>query len=164
MYLPSSSAFVTNKAPSGVRKHHKSTKPGTHKMGKMFSDGLAQYCVNLSRWFWSLTRRLQPLIQKLWLPVWDAIFFLCTHTCSCKFQHYFSYITGTEQLNKETLDKVMREAKILQPDWGKIANQLGFKQGQTTASVFLEGWHTYAQNSQPSWKRGEGIAWTHNMW
>ena len=46
----------------------------------------------------------------------------------------------------------MHEAKILQPDWGKIAKHLGFKQGQTTASDFLEGWRTYAQNSQPSWK------------
>ena len=50
------SVFMTNKTPSGARKHHESTKPGTRKRGKMFFfllslDGLAQYCVNLSRWF-----------------------------------------------------------------------------------------------------------------
>ena len=71
-----------------------------------------------------------------------------------KFQLLF--ITGNEQLNKETLHKVIHEAGIPQPDWGKIATSLGFKlstQGQTTASIFLEGWHTYARNSQPSWER-----------
>ena len=53
---------MTNKTPSGARKHRTSTKPRTHKTGQMFfflsffllfssSDGLAHYCVNLSRWF-----------------------------------------------------------------------------------------------------------------
>jgi len=59
-YRSSSSAFMTNKIPSGARKHREGTKPGTLKTGKMFfflssssssSDGLAQYCPNLWRWF-----------------------------------------------------------------------------------------------------------------
>ena len=36
MYYSPSSVFMTNKTPSGVRKHHNSTKPGTRKMGEMF--------------------------------------------------------------------------------------------------------------------------------
>jgi len=59
-YHSSSSAFMTNKTPCGTRKHRKGTELTTHKMGQMFfflfsffvsSDGLAQYCMNLSRWF-----------------------------------------------------------------------------------------------------------------
>jgi len=56
---------MTNNTHSGVRKHREGTKPGTRKTGQMFffllssfffffllsSDGLAQYRVNLSRWF-----------------------------------------------------------------------------------------------------------------
>jgi len=43
---------MTNKTPSGARKHREGTKPGTLKTGEMFfflssssssSDGLAQY-------------------------------------------------------------------------------------------------------------------------
>jgi len=30
----------------------------------------------------SLTRHFRPLTQKLWLPVWDAIFFICVHACA----------------------------------------------------------------------------------
>ena len=77
----------------------------TNKTFLLSSDGLAQYCMNLSQWFtqrnssilygavhnpitfsqlWSLARCLQPLTQKLWLPVWDAISFICTHTCTLK--------------------------------------------------------------------------------
>ena len=49
--------FLTNKTPSGAEKHHESTQPNSSKTAKLFfffllsSDGLAQYCVNLSRWF-----------------------------------------------------------------------------------------------------------------
>jgi len=49
--------FLTNKTPSSARKHRKGTKPRTRKIGQMFfffllsSDGLAQYCMNLSHWF-----------------------------------------------------------------------------------------------------------------
>jgi len=44
---------MTNKTPSGARKHCKSTKQRTRKTkAKCFSsDRLAQYCMNLSRWF-----------------------------------------------------------------------------------------------------------------
>jgi len=52
---------MTNKTPSGAEKHHESTEPESTKMIKLFfflllllllsSDGLAQYCINLSRWF-----------------------------------------------------------------------------------------------------------------
>jgi len=53
MYHSSSSVFMTNKTPSGARKHCKSTKQRTRKTkAKCFSsDRLAQYCMNLSRWF-----------------------------------------------------------------------------------------------------------------
>ena len=55
-YCSSSSVFMTNKTPNGARKHRESTQPNSSKMAKLFfyflpSDGLAQYCVNLSRWF-----------------------------------------------------------------------------------------------------------------
>jgi len=49
---------MTKKTPSGARMYREGTKPGTRKTGQMFffflllsSDGLAPYCVNLSRWF-----------------------------------------------------------------------------------------------------------------
>jgi len=47
---------MTNKTPSGTKKRHESTKPEMAKMLFFFffflsSDGLAQYCVNLSWWF-----------------------------------------------------------------------------------------------------------------
>jgi len=50
---------MTNKTPNGARKHRESTQPNSSKMAKLFfffffflsSDGLAQYCVNLLRWF-----------------------------------------------------------------------------------------------------------------
>jgi len=78
--------------------------PKAAKRPKCFlssSDGLAQYCVNFSRWFMHKTAAFYteqcttPLLfhnfevsqgvrshslKKLWLPVWDAIFFIymCT--------------------------------------------------------------------------------------
>jgi len=52
---------MTNKTPNGARKHRESTQPNSSKTAKLFfffflsfflsSDGLAQHCVNLSRWF-----------------------------------------------------------------------------------------------------------------
>jgi len=57
MYHSSPSVFMTRKTPSGARKYREGTKPGTCKTGQMFldlllsSDRLAQYCVNLLRWF-----------------------------------------------------------------------------------------------------------------
>jgi len=49
---------MTNKTPNGAEKHHKSSEPESSKTAKMFffflsssSDGLTQYCVNLSCWF-----------------------------------------------------------------------------------------------------------------
>jgi len=44
---------MTNKTPNGTRKHRENTQPNSSKTAKLFSssDGLAQYCVNLSRWF-----------------------------------------------------------------------------------------------------------------
>ena len=79
-YCLSSSVFMTNKTPNGARKHYESTQPNSSKTAKLFffllsffpsfflsfvlsfclsfffsfflsSDGLAQYCVNLSHWF-----------------------------------------------------------------------------------------------------------------
>jgi len=51
---------MTNKTPNGARKHRESTQLNSSKTVKLFffflsfflsSDGLAHYCVNLSRWF-----------------------------------------------------------------------------------------------------------------
>jgi len=55
---------MANSTPSGAVKHRKSTEPESGQTVKMFfflssfffllsssSDGLAQHCVNLSRWF-----------------------------------------------------------------------------------------------------------------
>jgi len=50
---------MTNRTPSGTEKPHESTEPESTKTTKLFfflllllsSDGLAQYCINLSRWF-----------------------------------------------------------------------------------------------------------------
>ena len=42
------------KTPSGTEKHHESTEQESTKTPIVFllsSDGLAQYCINLSRWF-----------------------------------------------------------------------------------------------------------------
>jgi len=33
---------------------------------------------------WSLARRSLPLTLKLWLQIWDAIFFICTYACALK--------------------------------------------------------------------------------
>ena len=50
--------FMTNRTPSSVKKHSKSTEPESHKTAKigfffffLSSDRLAQYCVNLSQGF-----------------------------------------------------------------------------------------------------------------
>ena len=67
------------------------------------SDGLAQYCVNLSRWFTHETAAFSTeqcttrspfhnfevlqggvATQTLGLPIWDAIFFICTYACALK--------------------------------------------------------------------------------
>jgi len=101
-------------------------------------------CVWVLFYWWVLFR-----VTSIQLNLYPNIMFMQISTL-------LFFITGNEQLNKETLDKVIHEADILRPDWGKIANPLGFKlstQGQITASIFLEEWHTYARNSQPSWKR-----------
>ena len=51
---------MTNKTPSGARRYREGTKPGTCKQTKCFSfffflllssDGLAQYCHNIWRWW-----------------------------------------------------------------------------------------------------------------
>jgi len=48
---------MTNKTPNGAEKYHESTEPESTKTTKLFfflllsSDRLAQYCINLSRWF-----------------------------------------------------------------------------------------------------------------
>jgi len=53
---------MANSTPSGAVKHRESTEPESGQTVKMFfflsfflllssSDGLAQHCVNLSRWF-----------------------------------------------------------------------------------------------------------------
>ena len=47
----------------------------------------------------------------------------------------------------------MQEAKSGPAEnWVKIAEKLEFKPLQNSVSSFLEGWHTYAHESQPSWK------------
>ena len=111
----SSSVFMTNKTPNGTRKHRESTQPESSKTAKLFfffffffffflsSDGLAQYSVNLSRWFTHETTAFsteQCTTQSLFhnfdasqgarshslkqLPIWDAIFFICTYACALK--------------------------------------------------------------------------------
>jgi len=97
---------MTNKTPSGTEKHHESTEPESSKMTKMFSffSLLQTGWLNIvwtSRWFMHETAAFYmeqcttPLLlhnfevsqgvrshwlEKLWLPVWDAIFFIymCT--------------------------------------------------------------------------------------
>jgi len=109
-YCSSSSAFMTNKTPNGARKHPESTQPNSSKTAKLFfffllSDGLAQYCVNLSRWFTHETaafsmeqarphrlfttsklRKAHVATQTLRIPICDAIFFDCTYACALKDQ------------------------------------------------------------------------------
>jgi len=89
---------MTKKTPSGVRKHHKSTKPELTKTifffflsyffrrdGSILHEPLTVvYTWNNSILYgamhnpitftqlWSLGKDLQPLTQKLWLPVWDT--------------------------------------------------------------------------------------------
>ena len=95
---------MTNSTPSGVRKHRKSTEPGTCKSSEMFSffflqtgwlitshSGLRmkkQHFIQASTlsycFFTTSMSLLQPLTQKLRLPIWDAIFVICTHTCTLK--------------------------------------------------------------------------------
>ena len=68
------------------------------------------------------------------------------------FTHFY---TGEEQLNSDSLLKVMQEAGIQQPEWEEIGNKLDFKkylQRQNSANSFLDGWHAFARESQPSWK------------
>lgn len=71
---------------------------------------------------------------------------------------FFTDITGTQEpLNEDTLLSIMQEGNIQQPAWEKIANKLGFGkilQGHCEVSPksFLEGWHTFARKSQPSWE------------
>ena len=64
--------------------------------------------------------------------------------------------TGIEPLNKDAVDRVMREVNITQPLWDEIANKLGFKpllKGQNSPHSFVQGWRTFARRSQPSWKQ-----------
>ena len=56
MYHSSSSVFMMNNTPSGMKKYCESTEPESCQMAKMFLsfsslDGLVQNCVTLSRWF-----------------------------------------------------------------------------------------------------------------
>lgn len=65
---------------------------------------------------------------------------------------YYLYLDN-EELNIATLLRVMGEVNS---QWDKIAEKLGFKQflkGPISAKSFLEGWHKFAQTSQPSWKQ-----------
>ena len=87
------------------------------------SDGLAQYCVNFSWWFTHTTaafyteqcttlslfitskshKALTTTHSKLWLPVWDAIFFTCTST---SLEHICTVIENFE-------DSVFRLSKVI---------------------------------------------------
>lgn len=78
----------------------------------------------------------------------------CTWTNGCIAN--FSTDTGIEPLNSDTVLRVMREENISQPSWHEIASKLGFKphlNGQNSAPSFVQGWHTFARLSQPSWKQ-----------
>ena len=77
----------------------------------------------------------------------------------CFFIFFMAYMyTDTkEQLNKDTLQRMIQAANIVQPDWQKIAKELGFKKFlQSNATIspkyFLERWHAFARSSQPSWE------------
>ena len=101
---------MTNKTPSGARKHHESSKPKTCKTAKAFlssffrgatcSSVLRVPLTPVSTWsssllygavhnpiacsqIRSLTRHSWPLTQKLWLPVCDPIFSFL-YTCTPK--------------------------------------------------------------------------------
>jgi len=110
-YCSSSSVFVTNKTHNGARKRHESTQPNSSKTAKLFfflllsSDGLAQYCVNLSRWFTHETAAFSTeqcttpslfhnfevsqgacshSLKHYGFLFWDAICFICTYACALK--------------------------------------------------------------------------------
>ena len=91
MYNPSSSVFMTNKTPSGAEKHHESSKPESSKVAKMFffllsSDGLAQYCVNLSRWFMHETAAFYT--EQCTTPSLFHNFEVSQGACSHSLKHY----------------------------------------------------------------------------
>ena len=69
LYYSSSSVFMTNNTPSGVKKHCESTEPESCQMAKMFffllssstsSDRVVQNCVTLSQWFSHKTAAFYP--------------------------------------------------------------------------------------------------------
>ena len=94
--LLSSSVFMTNKTPTGARKHRESTQPNSSKTAKLFfflllsfflsSDGLAQYCVNLSRWFTHETAAFST--EQCTTPSLFHNFEASLGACSHSLKHY----------------------------------------------------------------------------
>ena len=56
------------------------------------------------------------------------------------------------KFNKDTMCTVLNEAGIQTSDWAKIAKNLpASTQLQISASEFIKGWQTYADQFKPSW-------------
>jgi len=106
-YHSSPSIFMTKKTPSGARKYREGTKPGTRKTGQMFffflqTDYLntvltshaglrtkQQHFLRSSAqphcfFTTSKSHKAHVSTQTLRLPIWDAIFFICTYACTLK--------------------------------------------------------------------------------
>ena len=99
---------MTNKTPSGARKHRKGTKPTTRKTAKCFSfffllsflffllssDGLAQYCMTPSRWFTHETAAMHnPIAFFTTLKSRKALITTHSKTMASSLGHHFhSYL------------------------------------------------------------------------
>jgi len=88
---------MTNKTLNGVRKHRESTQPNSSKTAKFFrraSSILRQpltlvYARNSSIFYWAVLttskcHKAHVATQTLRLPIWDAIFFICTYAYALK--------------------------------------------------------------------------------
>ena len=56
-----------------------------------------------------------------------------------------------QQMTKDSICAVLREAGIKSPDWKKIAKSLGLDSVILSAVLFSH-WSTFAHDSHPSWK------------
>ena len=62
MYRSSSSVFMMNKTPSGMKKHRRNIEPERHQMAQMV---LHQPIAFSQRW--SLMSQFKPITEQLWL-------------------------------------------------------------------------------------------------
>jgi len=109
--------FMTNKTPSGVKRHHESTEPKSHQTAKYFPFSLfffrckvvwlshdGFFCMKQQLLHdpfalppWSLTKHLRPTTQELWLRLWHYFLCLCAWMCknylATKHNNYVSVHT-----------------------------------------------------------------------